>query len=1129
MTPLQVVSSPDQEPNRGQETVWAAALQAFKEEEGTAFLTYPIYRQDGLCLHTPDVLLVLRRFGVFVIECKGCQIGQIERIDGPRWTMRDWHSETEAPVDQVNRQLFALKDVLDREPALKGRLRLHARVALPFIREDEWAARGYIGLAVAGNVACAEACTPEGLRAWVKAAHAQHPQPPLDETAWATLLKQFRRRAPVLDGGTRPVRYVYREAPPPAERIAEELGITLHQREQEPPSYTYVVATAALSSRRKRDGFGLQHQRDPHPRPRAEDPDEPHLVFHHVVRILLGAPVLTRAEEQTLVARAAQAVARGDEAAAAALRHDVFAWRDALRQLDEHGYDLGAGLPPEVADHVVHPEVGRVLRDLQGEYHALQKQEQKRPFEAAARAFLEGPFRPTPLVVMEGFSRLTPLQRLFLDQCCRHGARVALIHPYNAEQALGFDAIRGTYADWWEDPPVTLPTGPFESPDSLATLKTHLFAREGPEETPPADGCVTAEAFAHRNREVAACVRRVQTYLEEGVYEPGDLTVVSRDPAGYGPLLLEEAEMQGIADLFAIPPRDLLLTPLGRFVLTLYEVWRADKLELSAEAFETVLASGWLGSKAQASADAFAAAAPQLFARCRTYDDWTGTLALLETVALRKGSRMPIASVPDHGAELWRWVLGEIVRLCQRLFSVGPQSIGAHIRTLLDELEQLDPKRIRTAEREVLARIEEVLAPLTEGASIEMTAEEFGAVLNRLGREEPEDDGLDDKRAQVRVTSPEGIDGTERCVVFYLGADDRRLPRGYSDPWPLYDDALDAHRAQERYLFLAVVRAATERLHLSFPLVAGGKACRPSLYLEEAVRLLGLEVEHDVEEKAEGADPAPCPHPLPGTVWRPRYGLHEVAQFFLCPYRYHLERLDPKARRYHTAWQVPFVAKATWLRYLLAYLHRQGAQGSDPEDFRRIALAALDETEPRVRRLFGGLRDLDWLSARRDVEHELGWQMSTRFEGKTYPVSVARAPQATYEIPLDDRHVTVDVTTSHAFRSGWHLYPYVTDTRDEEWLRYGSGDANPTEPLDPSEDLNTSTVDESRPLRHPLRRDDVVEPGHEPRAVARAPVCASRGPVPRLRGGPDPPPARPPGRAVPEAPRRPLLLLPSAQ
>src|SRR5690606_5918746 len=110
-----------------------------------------------------------------------------------------------------------------------------------------------------------------------------------------------------------------------------------------------------------------------------------------VLRILLGTPVLTRAEEQTLVARAAQLVARGDAAAAAALRHDVFAWRDALRELDEHGYDLDAGLPPEVAERVVHPEVGRVLRDLQRAYRALQDKERKRPFEAAARAFLEGP------------------------------------------------------------------------------------------------------------------------------------------------------------------------------------------------------------------------------------------------------------------------------------------------------------------------------------------------------------------------------------------------------------------------------------------------------------------------------------------------------------------------------------------------------------------------------------------------------------------------------------------------------------------------------------------------------------------------------------------------------------------
>ena len=1033
---MKFLAPPHREPNEAEETVWNAVSEAFGEDQGYAFLGYPIYRQDGLLLHKPDILLVLRRYGVFLLECKGFRINNIAQIQGTHWTMRNWHKDIEGPVAQAERQLFALKNLIEREPDLAERVRFHARVCLPMVTSEEWAEHGFRRESTAGNLLLKNDCSPTGLRAVVEAAANRHTQTPLNETEWATLHNRILQRPSPPGNGTRPRRYVYAEAPPSADLIAERVGVDLKDQDGGGHLYTYVVATAALAARRVREGFGQRHQVDSNLSRRGPDASKPQLVFHQAIRALMGTPVLSRAEEQTLIARAARKVAAGNEAAAEALRHDVFSWRDALTSLDEHGYDLLERLPEEVESRVVHPEVGRVLQALQREYRILQQDEQKRPFEAAARAFLEKAFRPTPLVIMEGFSRLTPLQRLFLDRSCQLGADVVLIHPYNPDQELGFDAILDTYRDWWNDVPVTLESLPFTASGRLALLKTGLFGQATPQ-TAPYDDSVTIASFAHRNREVAECIKRVQAYLQEG-RERQEIAIVTRDSAAYMPLLLEESELHGMGDLFAIPPRNLLLTPLGQFLLTLYKIWRENALDLSDEAFETVLASGWLGSKAQQSADAFAATAPQLFARCRTFRDWIGALDQLRRARLREDSRLPSASVevPDM-PKLWQHVLTEVTTLCQRLFDAGNRSISGHIRVLLDQLEQLDPRRIRKAEQALLTRIEEVLQPQAEGSSIEMSTAEFGSILGRLGRETLDEEAPVQPR-QIAVTTPEGIDGTERPIVIFLGVDDRRIPRGYCDPWPLYDDQLDAHRAQERYLFLAVARAATEHLHYSFPQLAEGEACRPSPYLEEVCRLLQVQAAEDVVSPLAPPEPAAPERPASGNVWRPRYSLTEIAQFLLCPYRYQMERLDPKARRYHMPWQMGFVAKATWMTYLLEHLHRRNQKAENADKFLKECLTYADRTEEGVRAYFRGLRELDWLTVRRDLKNTLKYQLE-RFAEKqpNYPIHIEKPSHASYEIEFNDNHVTITARTRYAFRVGRYLYPIIEDIRDEEWLRYG--------------------------------------------------------------------------------------------
>lgn len=51
-----------------------------------------------------------------------------------------------------------------------------------------------------------------------------------------------------------------------------------------------------------------------------------------------------------------------------------------------------------------------------------------------------------------------------------------------------------------------------------------------------------------------------------------EIAIVCNNLTEMVPLLREQAELRGQQALFTLPPRQLLLTPVGRFILTLYEV-----------------------------------------------------------------------------------------------------------------------------------------------------------------------------------------------------------------------------------------------------------------------------------------------------------------------------------------------------------------------------------------------------------------------------------------------------------------------------------------------------------------------------------------------------------------------------
>ena len=381
-------------------------------------------------------------------------------------------------------------------------------------------------------------------------------------------------------------------------------------------SYTYIVATAAQEF--MRGNLAPSHQ--------IKALKGPQLVFHKAIRHLLpaGINIVTRAEERVTLQRAMRAIT-SEEDRFQRLKHDTAAWRDVLTQLDEQGINLAEGLPADLQQRLVHPDIEELLIELQQRYRTMLGAEKYRTFEQAAFQFLRSSrFTPTPHVIMEGFTFLTPLQQHFVAECLKRPVTLHFVHPFRDEQT-GFAIMRRTYAAY-ENYPTRLIVGSFPSVASdIGILRNSLFLDEAP---PPAatDGSVTFSVFSHRHGEAKRCIERIREYLVE---EPGwQIAVVTRDPAAFHMLLQEEAELQDPNLSLGIPPRLLLLTPVGRFLLTLYAIWQ-DGLNVDAEQFEAIITSGWLGAVVQETVERFRAVKSQMFARCRAADDWRASLALL--------------------------------------------------------------------------------------------------------------------------------------------------------------------------------------------------------------------------------------------------------------------------------------------------------------------------------------------------------------------------------------------------------------------------------------------------------------------------------------------------------------------
>ncbi|NEQ75928.1 MAG: hypothetical protein F6K23_24575 [Okeania sp. SIO2C9] len=142
---MEFIWSDSEDNNRAEKMMWQSLKNALFEDEGICYHRYPIFSPDR-SRREPDILMLHKNWGLYIIETKGCKIENIEKINGQVWEMKDWYSTQETPYSQAEDQMFSILGKFKNERKLrKGKydvIQGHVFIGLPLISESEWKRKG---------------------------------------------------------------------------------------------------------------------------------------------------------------------------------------------------------------------------------------------------------------------------------------------------------------------------------------------------------------------------------------------------------------------------------------------------------------------------------------------------------------------------------------------------------------------------------------------------------------------------------------------------------------------------------------------------------------------------------------------------------------------------------------------------------------------------------------------------------------------------------------------------------------------------------------------------------------------------------------------------------------------------
>ena len=184
--------------SQAEQVLWDALKAAFATELGYCWHRYPITSTSGNRLE-PDIVILHPKWGLNIIEVKGCNIYNIEAIEGHIWYMANGWSEYEmTPVQQAESHMWALIDRMKRLQNSKlrddlGNCKIWGRtfIGLPFINEQEWKIKFTENItAPTWNVVFSTDLEPSALRKRFSETH--HRQGSISEDEWKTAVAMLQ-------------------------------------------------------------------------------------------------------------------------------------------------------------------------------------------------------------------------------------------------------------------------------------------------------------------------------------------------------------------------------------------------------------------------------------------------------------------------------------------------------------------------------------------------------------------------------------------------------------------------------------------------------------------------------------------------------------------------------------------------------------------------------------------------------------------------------------------------------------------------------------------------------------------------------------------------------------------------
>lgn len=172
--------------------VWNTLKKTFQKDEAIAIHHYPMFFNAGATSREIDILFLHQQLGLFVIEVKGVPIQKIDKIQGHRWYFKNFRSESEAPYQQANQQMYMLVNDLNKNLLVGKRLNQFTVVALPMVSKAEWCNKGFNQqLNVPTPIFKDDLQSPEAFRTKIESFTQDVKDRPLSEQDWLRIQMYF--------------------------------------------------------------------------------------------------------------------------------------------------------------------------------------------------------------------------------------------------------------------------------------------------------------------------------------------------------------------------------------------------------------------------------------------------------------------------------------------------------------------------------------------------------------------------------------------------------------------------------------------------------------------------------------------------------------------------------------------------------------------------------------------------------------------------------------------------------------------------------------------------------------------------------------------------------------------------